>query len=81
MPSSEAMRRATMFLFEHGAHAEVLADRAQQVDGAHLLRPVQVVDHLRGGRSLEVEELRDLSTQALRQPRTTSVDCNWRSPL
>ena len=53
-------------LVEHGAHAEVLADRAQKVDGAHLLGPVQVVHHRRGGRSLEVEELRDLRMQAIR---------------
>ena len=55
-------------LVQHGAHAEVLADRAQQVDGAHLLRPVQVVHHRGGSGALKVEELRDLRMQAIRPP-------------
>ena len=46
---------------QHGPHAEVLANGTQQVDGAHLLGPIQVVYHLCGGRSLEVQKLRDLS--------------------
>ena len=55
-------------LVQHGAHAEVLANGAQQVDRTHLLRPVEVVHHPRGGRPLEVEEPRDLVAQFLRPP-------------
>ena len=60
-------------LVEHGAHAEVLADSAQQVDSAHLLGPIQVIHVAAAGpsksRNFEICECRRSA-----HPLTTSVD-------
>ncbi len=52
-------------LGDHVVDAEVLAHVAQQADRGHPGGPVQVVDHARRVRALEVEEPRDLAAQAL----------------
>ena len=51
-------------LGEHGAHAEVLAQVPQEVNGAHRLGPVQVVDDLRRVVPAEVEKVLELFLQA-----------------
>ena len=50
-------------LAEHGADAVVLADLAQEVDGAQGRGPVEVVDHACGIVALEAQEAADLGLQ------------------
>jgi hypothetical protein len=50
-------------LLEHGAHAVVLADVAEEVDGAEALGPVEVVHQAHGARALGGEEAAHLRAQ------------------
>ena len=50
---------------QHPVDREVLADVAEEVEGAERLGPVEVVDHRRGAVAVEVDEPGDLVADAL----------------
>ena len=52
-------------LVEHGANTEVFTDSTQEINSAHLLRPIEVIHHSRCCGSLEVKKTRNLRTQTI----------------